>query len=101
MPLTEHTPLPPRPREASFHPRFLLTILYLMSFFFAAALLLILPELLEVLAEVPPGPEQQEIAKQAAQRAVGPRLLPALIISVLATAAGTYLEVLPGLREQR
>ena len=101
MPLTEHTPLPPRPREASFHPRFLLTILYLMGFFFAAALLLILPELLEVLAEVPPGPEQQEIAKQAAQRAVGPRLLPALIISVLATAAGTYLEVLPGLREQR
>jgi hypothetical protein len=101
MPPTEHRPLPPRPREATFHPRFLLTLLYLVGFFFAAALLLILPELLEVLAEVPPGPEQQEIAKRAAQRAAGPKLLPALVISLLLTVGGTYLEVLPGLRERR
>lgn len=98
---SEHAPLPPRRREVTFYPRFLLTLLYLVGFFFAAALLFILPELLKVLAEVPPGPEQQEIAKQAAHRAAGPKLLPALVISLFLTIGGTVLEVLPGLRQRR
>lgn len=100
MPPTEYTPLPHQPSRPTFQPSFLLLLLYLIGFFFIAALLLILPELLEVLAEVPPGPEQQEIAQEVARKAARPRILPALAIAFVLTAVGAYLEILPGFRKR-
>jgi hypothetical protein len=100
MPPTEHTPLSHRPSGPTFQPSFLLLLLYLIGFFFVTALLLIRPELLEVLAEVPPGPEQQEIAQEVARKAARPKILPALAISFVLTAVGAYREVLPGFRKR-
>jgi hypothetical protein len=100
MPPTEHTPLSRRPSGPTFQPSFLLLLLYLIGFFFVTALLLILPELLKVLAEVAPGPEQQEIAQEVARKAARPKILPALAVSFVLTAVGAYLEVLPGFRKR-
>ena len=86
---------PARPK-AQFRPRFAIGILYLAGFFFAFAFLQILPELIALL-ELAPGPEQERAAKEMAQAKSNPLLT--LILSVLATAAGAYYEVLPGLRE--
>lgn len=97
---TGYTPLSHRPRGPGFRPHFLLLVLYVIGLFFAIALLLILPELLKVLAEVPTGPEQQEAAQQVAREAARPKILPAFLISLLVTAAGAYLEILPGFRNR-
>ncbi len=75
-------------------------MLYVAGFFFVYALLLILPELLRVLAEVPPGPEQERIASEVAQRAAAPRLLWAVGLALAAVGLGSYLQVLPGLKRR-
>ena len=62
------------------------------------AFLLILPELLSVLRDVPPGPEQERIAREIAQRAAAPRLLWAVGLALAAVGLGAYLQVLPGLK---
>jgi len=87
-----------RRRAPTFQPRFTLSLLYLAGFFFLYAILLILPELLGVLAEVAPGPEQQELAREVAREAARPRLVIAAALSLLTTAAGGYYRVLPGMR---
>ncbi|MBW2273189.1 MAG: hypothetical protein JRG96_07950 [Deltaproteobacteria bacterium] len=72
---------------------------YLLFFFFAFGLLLVAPELLEILRDVPPGPEQQTLAEEAVHAAIRPRLPVAAALALLATALGGYYQVLPGLRE--
>jgi hypothetical protein len=91
-------PLPPRSRPPAFRPRGLIAILYLLFFFFAFGLLLVAPELLEILREVPPGPEQQEVAEEAVHTVFRPRLPVAAALALLTTALGSYYQVLPGLR---
>ena len=49
-------------RPPAFRPSFTLSLLYMAGFFVLFAVLLILPSLLEVLAEVPVGPEQEQAA---------------------------------------
>ena len=94
----QQSPLPRR-RAPAFKPSFSLLILYVVGFFVLYALLLILPELLRVLAEVPPGPEQQEIAEQVARDAARPRVAYALGLALLSVGLGAYLKILPGLKK--
>ena len=79
-------------------PRFTLYILYLAGFFLLYAMLLILPDLLDVLESMPPGPEQEEAATRVAREAVRPHLLPALAMALATAGLGAYYRVLPGLR---
>lgn len=68
------------------------------AFFLLFAFLLILPELLTVLRDVPTGPEQEQMAQEVAQQAAGPRLLWAIGLALGAVGLGAYLEILPGLK---
>ncbi len=96
MPTPAPRPLPPR--RTTFQPRFTLGLLYVVVFFLVYAMLLVAPELIEVWREVPPGPEQEEVAKEVARQAARPRLPIALAAAVVTTALGTYARILPGLR---
>ena len=91
-------PVLSRRRAPAFRPSFTLALVYLAAFFVLFAFLLILPELLTVLGEVPPGPEQEQVAREVAERAAKPRILWALGLALGAVGLGAYLEVLPGLK---
>ena len=93
----EH-PILSRRRAPVFRPSFTLAVLYLGGFFLVFAFLMILPELLSVLRDVPPGPAQEQIAREVAQRVAGPRLLWAVGLALAALGLGAYLQVLPGLK---
>jgi ABC-type sulfate transport system permease component len=86
-----------RPR-ATFQPRITISLLYFLMFFVAILWLIALPALLEVAQTVPPGPEQQEAAREAARAAVRPRLLAAFLLALAFTAIGIYTGWLPGTR---
>lgn len=86
---------------SGFEPRFTLGILYLFGFFFGYCLLLVAPALWEVLQTMPPGPEQQEAARVAAQAAAKPRLWVAIGLAALTTILGAHYHVLPGFRSRR
>jgi hypothetical protein len=60
---------------------------------------LALPALWDVLHSMPPGPEQQAAAEQAAREAVRGRLLPAFLLALASLVAGIRFQVLPGLRD--
>jgi len=92
--------LPPR-GGATFRPRFTLTILYFFAFLLLFCAALAAPALTEVVRTTPPGPEQEAIAREAARRAVGPRLPIAALAALVATAIGIYTRVLPGFRAAR
>jgi hypothetical protein len=79
-------------------PRFTLLMLYLFAFFFAFCLILVAPALWEVLRSMPPGPEQEAAAKQAAQRAASGKLLMAFFLATAATGIAGYRGWLPGAR---
>jgi hypothetical protein len=96
--VVENTPPPrlqrrPRPEM---RPRFTLLMLYLFVFFFAFCLILVGPALWEVLQSMPPGPEQEAAAKEAARRAASGKLLIAFGLAVAATGIGAYRGWLPG-----
>jgi hypothetical protein len=86
-----------RPR-ATFQPRITISILYFVMFFAAILWLIALPALLDVARTVPPGPEQQEAAREAARVAVRPRLLAAFFLALVITGLGIYTGWLPGTR---
>ena len=65
------------------------------------ALMLAAPALIEVARTVPPGPEQQEIAKQAAKEALQSRLWMAAVAAIATVALGIRAGVLPGTRPAR
>jgi len=90
-----------RKPRTGFQPRFTLSILYLFGFFFLYCLLLVSPSLIDVMRNVPTGPEQQEIAKEVVRASVRPRLWIAMLLSALTTTLGAHFGVLPGLRERR
>ena len=91
-------PVLSRRSAPAFRPSFTLAVLYLGGFFLLFAFLLILPELLSVLRDVPSGPEQERIARELAQRAAALRLLWAVGLALAAVGLGAYLQVLPGLK---
>lgn len=87
-----------RSQGPRFRPRFTIGILYIAGFFFFFAFLQIMPDLIQLL-ELPPGPDQEVAAKELARRKSNPLL--SLILAVVATGAGAYYEILPGLSERR
>ena len=94
----EQHPLLSRRRAPAFRPSFTLALLYLGAFFVLFAFLLILPDLLAVLRDIPPGPEQEQMAREVARQAAKPRLLWAVGLALGAVGLGAYLQVLPGLK---
>ena len=74
-------------------------MLYLFAFFILYCLLLVAPELLKVLSTVEPGPEQEEIAKEASRVAIRGKLLPAFLLAALTVGLGGRFQVLPGFRQ--
>jgi hypothetical protein len=106
MPRSRRDERPPPPvyyrkkGGATFEPRFTLGVLYLFGFFFVYCLLLVAPALLQILATVPTGPEQEAAARVAAQEAVQPRLWIAAAASALSTILGAHYRVLPGMRSR-
>lgn len=92
------SPPPHRRRAPTFAPRFTLSLVYLVAFFFLYAFILILPALLGVLERVAPGPEQQAAAENAARTLIQPKLGLAFGMSLVTTAVGAFYGVLPGLR---
>ncbi len=84
-----------RPR---FQPRFTLGLFYLFVLFFLYCLLLVSPQLVEVARNLPPGPEQEELATQRVREAIRPRFWIPLVASVVTTAIGARSGVLPGMR---
>ena len=71
--------------------------MYLAGLFLVYAFLLIMPELVAVLRDVEPGPEQQEIAQRAARDAFRPKAPWALGLALATLGLGAWLQVLPGL----
>jgi len=94
--MSSHPPPPDRRRGPGFRPRATLALFYVALFFFLFAFLAILPELLEVLRGLPPGPEQEQAAAEAARRASRPLL--SLVLALVTTGLGTHFHVLPGMR---
>ena len=72
--------------------------MYVAGFFAFFIAIFVMPELLRLLREMPPGPEQQEMAKQIAKQAAQPRLLYAFGAALGTVALGARLQILPGLR---
>ena len=66
------------------------------NFFFA--LLLILPEMLEAAASLPPGANPEVEGARIAQEAAASRLLEAFLLTTVTLVIGAYYQVLPGLR---
>ena len=77
-------------------PRFTLLLIYLFAFFFLFCLILVVPALFEVLQTLPPGPEQEEAARIAAQEAASGKLGAAFLLATFATGVGLYKHWLPG-----
>ena len=82
-------------RPPPFRPRFTIGIFYLVLFFFLFSFLQILPDLIALL-EMPAGPEQQNAAQEASHRSSSP--LASALLALLATSAGSYYRVLPGMK---
>jgi len=87
--------------RARFEPRSTLGLLYFFACFFLYCLLLAAPALFEVARSMPPGPEQQEAARRAAQEALRGRLPVALLAALLTVGALAWARALPGMRGPR
>lgn len=99
-------PRRPRPPAPSFRPEFTLLILYFFAIFFAFALLLALPALLEALRSLPPGEgplteAERALAAEAARDALRGRIPYAVLGSLVVLAIGVWTRSLPGLRGRR
>jgi len=88
-------------RPPPFQPRFTVGLFYLAGFFFLYCLVLIAPQLWSVLQSVPPGPDQERLAAEAAREAIRGKLLIALFASLATTALGGRVGWLPGMRAPR
>jgi hypothetical protein len=92
--------LPPR-GSATFRPRFTLTILYFFGFLLLFCAAIAAPALYQVWQSVPPGPEQEAMAREAARRSLSARVPLAALAALVATGVGIYARVLPGFRAAR
>jgi len=81
-----------------FRPVAVLSLFYFAGFFFVFAMLLVMPELAEVLRSTPQGPEQQMAAEELVRAAFPPRIPLAAGLAVLATGGAIWCKALPGLR---
>lgn len=83
-----------------FRPIAVLGLLYFAVFFCVFGLLLVVPEMSDVLqSTTAANPEEQKAAAQAAVHAVfRPRMPIAIVLALLATAAGARFKLLPGFR---
>lgn len=97
MSLPPDHPLSQHRRKPVFRPSFTLALMYLAVLFLVYAFLLVMPELVAVLRDVEPGPDQQEIAQRAAREAFGPKLPWALGLALATLGLGAWLQVLPGI----
>ncbi len=88
---------PLRRRPPSFRPRFTISVFYLVFFFVLASFAQVLPELIDLVGQPLP-PDVQEARASELMRE-GASLYVSLGISITVTALGTYLQVLPGMRE--
>lgn len=86
------------PALSGFRPVFTVALLYFAALFVGFALVLILPEMLEAAATLPPGADPQAEGARIAQQAAGGRLLEAFVLAALTLGIGGYYQVLPGLR---
>ncbi len=97
---------PPRRPRATYRPTFTLSILYLFGFFVLYGLMLAGWDLFQAFQQLPPGPEQltpeeQELARETARRALGGGKLYVCLAAAAATVfLASYLDVLPGLRRR-
>jgi hypothetical protein len=90
---------PPSRTNPQFRPRATLGLLYLFGLFFLFCFVLAAPTFWHVFRTTEPGPEQQEIAKQAVQEAMSlTRLGLALGLAALVTLIGGRFRLLPGTR---
>lgn len=91
-------PRSPTPRRSAppFRPRFTLGILYLATFFVLFSFLQVLPELVELLGSMQPGPAQEKAAARVMREGSSP--LVSLVLSLAATSLGAYYQVLPGMK---
>ena len=87
-----------RAARTTFRPTFTITIATFVLFFLAISLLLVLPQLLEVASQLPPGPEQQQRAREVAAEAIRPKLPLALFAAALLTGLVRAWGRLPRLR---
>jgi hypothetical protein len=87
----------PGARRPAFRPRFTIGIFYLVIFFFAFSFIQLLPDLIGIMTEMPPGPAQQHAAERVAREGSSPLI--SAVLSLIATSLGSYFEVLPGMRE--
>jgi hypothetical protein len=85
-----------RPRP-TFRPRFTIGIVYLVAFFVIISFLQVLPALLDLLSELPPGPAQEKAAEEIMRKGSNPLI--SLVLSLAATSLGSYFQILPGMRE--
>lgn len=79
-------------------PFFTLAIVYIFAFFFLYTVAMVAPALLEVMRELPPGPEQQAAAERAAFEAARGRIGLAFILSLATVVLGVWSQKLPGFR---
>ena len=98
FPQPSRDPARDRGGPARFQPRISLGVIYTIGLFFVYCLLFTAPALYEVLVSMPPGPEQEEAAKQVAREVVRPRLPLAFGMGAITTLLGVYFRVLPGYR---
>ena len=92
-----HPDLPPRRRSPTFRPRFTIGIFYLALFFLLFSFLQVLPELVDLLGSMPPGPGQEQAAAEIMKNGSSPLI--SLVLSLAFTSLGSYYQVLPGMRE--
>jgi hypothetical protein len=96
-----NSPPPSRPLRnpgPRYRPVAMLGLLYFAAFFLAYCMLLVMPELMEVLETVPTGPEQEAAARDLAKEAIRPHLLLAFALALATTALGAHYKKLPGFR---
>jgi len=89
--------LPPRRRTPAFRPRFTTGIIYLVVFFVLFEFLQVLPDLVDLLSSMEPGPAQEQAATEIMRDGSSPLL--SLVLSLAMTSLGSYYQVLPGMRE--
>ena len=89
---------PVRRRAGPIRPSATLGLVWFAALLVFYSLLLILPEMLDALAELPPDADPVEAGELVARPIAGPRLGLAFALAALTLVVGARLQVLPGLR---